>query len=66
VRWAPCCVALAAFAVYAATASGHGYWLDSGEFTAAAVALDIAHPPSHPLAQLWAKPFTLLPIGPLP
>ncbi len=53
-------------ALYAWTAAGHGYWLDSAEFTAAAVELDIPHPPGHPLFALWSKPFTWLPIGPLP
>ena len=52
--------------VYVCTASGHGYWLDSPEFTAAAVQLDIPHPPGHPLFSLWSKPFTLLPVGALP
>jgi energy-converting hydrogenase Eha subunit A len=58
--------ALVPFVVYALTASGHGYWLDGGEFTAAAIGLDIAHPPGHPLASLWGKLFALLPVGPLP
>jgi hypothetical protein len=51
---------------YLATASAHGYWLDAGEFVAAAVELGIAHPPGHPLAALIGHAFTLLPIGPLP
>lgn len=58
--------ALVPLAIYALTASGTSYWLDSAEFTAAAVKLDIPHPPGHPLFGLWSKPFTLLPIGPLP
>ncbi len=53
-------------ALYVATAGGVAYWLDSAEFTAAAVDLDIPHPPGHPLASLWGKLFTLLPVGPLP
>ncbi|MGF1467523.1 MAG: protein O-mannosyl-transferase family [Sandaracinaceae bacterium] len=53
-------------AAYLATASAHGYWLDGGEFTAASIRLDIAHPPGHPLACLWGKLFTLVPLGPLP
>ena len=57
--------ALLPFALHALTVSGHGYWLDSGEFTAAAVWLDIAHPPGHPVASLWGKLFSLLPAGPL-
>lgn len=51
---------------YVWTACSVDYWLDSPEFTAAAVDLDIAHPPGHPLAALWGKLFTLLPVGPLP
>jgi hypothetical protein len=58
--------ALVPLAIYAFTASGHSYWLDSAEFTAAAIGLDIPHPPGHPLFGLWSKPFALLPIGPLP
>lgn len=57
---------LAPLLVYALTAAGQSYWLDSAEFTAAAIDLDIPHPPGHPLAQLWAVPFCLLPLGPLP
>ncbi|UJR86129.1 protein O-mannosyl-transferase family [Sandaracinus amylolyticus] len=53
------------FAAYLATASPHAYWLDSGELAAAAVALDIAHPPGHPLAALVGHLFTFLPLGPL-
>jgi hypothetical protein len=51
---------------YVLSASGHAYWLDSGEFVAASVRLDIAHPPGHPLTELYGKLFTLLPIGSLP
>lgn len=54
------------FVLYVFTAGGESYWLDSPEFVAAAVDLDIPHPPGHPLASLWAKLFTLLPVGPLP
>src|SRR5262245_45487285 len=50
---------------YLLSASGQSYWLDAGEFVAAAVDLDIAHPPGHPLTALWAKPFTWLPLGPI-
>lgn len=46
--------------------SGHAYWLDSGEFVAAAVRLDVSHPPGHPLTELYGKAFTLLPLGSLP
>ncbi|MDB4988433.1 MAG: hypothetical protein JWN04_3611 [Myxococcaceae bacterium] len=65
-RWATYAAAWLPLLVYAYTAAGHGYWLDSPEFTAAAVGLDIPHPPGHPLFSLWSKPFTLLPLGPLP
>lgn len=52
-------------AAYLATASGTSYWLDAGELTAAAVDLDVAHPPGHPLASLVAHAATLVPLGPL-
>jgi hypothetical protein len=51
--------------IYVWTASGASYWLDGGEFVAAAVDLDIAHPPGHPLTALYGKAWTLLPLGPL-
>jgi Protein of unknown function (DUF2723) len=54
------------FALYALTASGHSYWLDSGEFVAASVQLDIAHPPGHPLSLLYGKLWSLLPMGSMP
>jgi hypothetical protein len=53
------------FVAYVATASGFAYWLDSGEFVAAAVQLDIAHPPGHPLSALYGAAFGLLPLGSL-
>ncbi|HEX6244678.1 MAG TPA: DUF2723 domain-containing protein [Polyangiales bacterium] len=65
-RWATWLTGLSALAVYTFSAGGHSFWLDSAEFTVAAVQLDIPHPPGHPVAQLWAQPFTWLPIGPLP
>ncbi|HEY6876942.1 MAG TPA: DUF2723 domain-containing protein, partial [Polyangiales bacterium] len=65
-RWTPWAAALLPLAIYVWTAAGHGYWLDSAEFTAAAVGLDIPHPPGHPLFALWSIPFTWLPVGPLP
>lgn len=54
------------FFAYLATASAHGYWLDAGELVAAAVDLDIAHPPGHPLAALLGRAFSYLPFGPIP
>jgi Protein of unknown function (DUF2723) len=65
-RRIPWAAALLPLVVYVWTAAGHGYWLDSAEFSAAAIELDIAHPPGHPLFGLWSKPFTWLPVGPLP
>lgn len=51
---------------YLATTSAHSYWLDGGEFVAAAIDLDIAHPPGHPLAALLGRLAAYLPAGPLP
>jgi hypothetical protein len=65
-RWTPIVAVLVPLAIYLCSAAGHGYWLDSAEFTAAAVGLDIPHPPGHPLFALWSKPFCWLPVGPLP
>jgi hypothetical protein len=50
---------------YVVTMSGYAYWLDSGEFVAAAVQLDIAHPPGHPLSALFGSAIALLPLGSL-
>jgi hypothetical protein len=52
-------------ALYIATASGHGYFLDAGELVAAATDLGISHPPGHPLSGLVTYLATLLPFGPL-
>ncbi|MGD8860268.1 MAG: DUF2723 domain-containing protein [Myxococcales bacterium] len=68
VRLPPAAVALAALVpscCYLLTASAYGYWLDAGEFVAAAVDLGIAHPPGHPLHALLGKLATLVPLGPL-
>ena len=51
------------FVLYLATLSGHSYWLDSGEFVAAALTLGVAHPPGHPLAALMGNLFSWLPIA---
>src|SRR5262249_39634054 len=40
-------------------------WLDGGEMVSASIALDIIHPPGHPLTALWGKALSLLPWGPL-
>ncbi|MCS6858146.1 MAG: DUF2723 domain-containing protein [Sandaracinaceae bacterium] len=54
------------FFAYVASASGFGFWLDAGEVVAAAVDLDIMHPPGHPLAALLSHAFVYLPFGPIP
>jgi hypothetical protein len=63
VRLLPLGVALACFGLYVALAVPGVYWLDSSEFAAAAWTLGIAHPPGHPLMELWSRCFTLLPLG---
>lgn len=52
-------------ACYVATASAHGYWLDSGEFVAAAAEIGIAHPPGQPITALLGVLASLVPLGPL-
>jgi hypothetical protein len=63
VRLIPLGVALACFGLYVALAVPGVYWLDSSEFAAAAWTLGVAHPPGHPLMQLWSRCFTLVPLG---
>ena len=50
---------------YLLFASGYGYWLDSGEFVAAAMDFGISHPPGHPLASIVLGSAQLLPMGAL-
>jgi hypothetical protein len=64
--WVPWLAGVVPLIAYVITAGAHAYWLDSAEFTAAAIDLDIAHPPGHPVAALWGRAFCLLPVGPLP
>lgn len=52
-------------ACYVATLSGSSYWLDGGEFVAAAFQLGISHPPGHPLSELYGKALQLVPLGSL-
>ena len=52
-------------ACYVATLSGSSYWLDGGEFVAAAFQLGISHPPGHPLSELYGKAIQLVPLGSL-
>jgi len=53
------------FIAYMVTGSGLPYWLDAAELVAAAVDLDISHPPGQPLFALVARCFALLPLGAL-
>ena len=59
------CIASASFsfAVYLRTLCPTVYVGDSGELTAAAYTLGIAHPPGYPLFCLLGKLFTFLPFG---
>jgi len=50
---------------YLWTLGGTSYWLDAGEFNAAAVALGVPHPPGHPLTALLGKLLSLVPLGSL-
>ena len=61
--WSTTLVALLAFAVYVLTAAPAPYLLDSAELAAASFGLGVAHPPGEPVALLWGKLFTLLPLG---
>lgn len=65
VALAPFAAGCVVFGVYTFSASGSAYLLDSGEFTAQARGLGVAHPPGHPLSGLWNGLFALLPFGPL-
>ena len=62
--WASALAAGVPLVTFLATASGHGYWLDGGEFEAQASDFGIAHPPGHPLAGLLhTAAALLLPVG---
>lgn len=52
-----------ALIVYLISSGPTFYWLDSGEFVAAAWTLGIAHPPGHPLPALLSQLFCWLPLG---
>ena len=63
VRLGACLCGLAAFIVYGVAVAPAPYLLDSAELADAAFTLGIAHPPGEPLAVLWGKLWTLLPLG---
>lgn len=54
---------LAAFAVYAWTASSAMGWLDSPEFVAASASMGIPHSPGHPLPVQLGTLASLIPVG---
>ncbi|HEX7505755.1 MAG TPA: DUF2723 domain-containing protein [Polyangia bacterium] len=56
-------VGLAAFAAYVLCATPTAYPLDSAELANAAYGLGVAHPPGEETTLLFAKLFTLLPLG---
>jgi len=51
------------FLIYMATLAPSVTFFDSGEFITAIAGLGSAHSPGYPLFLMYAKPFTLLPIG---
>jgi Protein of unknown function (DUF2723) len=51
------------FAVYMATLAPSVTFFDSGEFLTAAASLGSAHSPGYPLFLMFAKPFSLIPLG---
>jgi Protein of unknown function (DUF2723) len=61
--WAALGVGLAAFAAYVLCATPTAYPLDSAELATAAFGLGVAHPPGEETSLLFAKLFTLLPLG---
>lgn len=63
--WALVGSALLPLLLYLLTASPGPYWLDSGEFVAAAWTQGIPHPPGHPLYTAWVSGSGLLPLGSL-
>src|SRR5512140_2312865 len=56
-------VGLAAFVAYVLCATPTAYPLDSAELATAAFGLGVAHPPGEETSLLFAKLFTLLPLG---
>jgi hypothetical protein len=56
-------VFVVALVVYAVTAAPALSWLDAAEFSTAAQALAIAHPPGHPIPSLLGRLLVYLPLG---
>ena len=61
--WGALGVGLAAFAAYVLCATPAAYPLDSAELATATFGLGVAHPPGEETSLLFAKLFTLLPLG---
>jgi hypothetical protein len=61
--WAALGVGLLVFAAYVFAATPTPYPLDSAELATAAFGLGVAHPPGEETTLLFAKAFTLLPLG---
>jgi len=61
--WTALGVGLVAFAAYVFAATPTPYPLDSAELATAAFGLGVAHPPGEETTLLFAKAFTLLPLG---
>jgi len=61
--WGAMGVGLAAFVAYGLCATPAAYPLDSAELATAAFGLGVAHPPGEATSLLFAKLFTLLPLG---
>jgi hypothetical protein len=61
--WAALGVGLVVFAAYVFAATPTPYPLDSAELATAAFGLGVAHPPGEETTLLFAKAFTLLPLG---
>jgi hypothetical protein len=61
--WGGLAVGLLAFAAYVFCATPTAYPLDSAELATAAFGLGVAHPPGEETTLLFAKLFTLLPLG---
>src|SRR5262249_9801958 len=57
--------AIVPFFWYVLTLSPGSYWLDAGEFVAAATDLDISHPPGHPVEAIVGRAFAFIPLGSL-